>query len=107
MANREGHTKRLKFQYPKYWKLRAAVFKRDKFTCQGCGWQPAVIPDADTYDGRDGLGGWDEANGDRVMDVDHIIPRVRGGTHDLTNLQALCSTCNKLKGARMPEGSNA
>ena len=36
----------------------------------------------------------------RVMDVDHILPRSRGGTDHPTNLQLLCSGCNRSKGAK-------
>ncbi len=31
------------------------------------------------------------------LDVDHIIPRSRGGKTELANLQALCSKCNRSK----------
>jgi ATP adenylyltransferase len=31
------------------------------------------------------------------LDVDHIIPRSRGGKAELANLQALCSKCNRSK----------
>jgi len=31
------------------------------------------------------------------IDVDHIIPRSKGGTNDESNLQALCRTCNAQK----------
>jgi ATP adenylyltransferase len=34
---------------------------------------------------------------ERPIDVDHIIPRSRGGKTELTNLQALCSKCNRSK----------
>ena len=34
---------------------------------------------------------------DRPLDVDHIIPRSRGGKTELANLQALCSKCNRSK----------
>ncbi|MFM7652698.1 MAG: HNH endonuclease [Vulcanococcus sp.] len=30
----------------------------------------------------------------RVLEVDHIVPRNHGGTGDLSNLQALCFRCN-------------
>ena len=36
----------------------------------------------------------------RVMDVDHIMPRVKGGTDHPDNLQLLCSGCNRSKGGR-------
>ena len=31
--------------------------------------------------------------------VDHIVPKSRGGTDDLLNLQAICSECHKAKTA--------
>ena len=36
----------------------------------------------------------------RVMDVDHILPRSKGGTDHADNLQLLCSGCNRSKGGR-------
>jgi hypothetical protein len=38
--------------------------------------------------------------GQDATQVDHIIPRVDGGTHDLDNLVAACARCNGLKGSR-------
>ena len=34
---------------------------------------------------------------DKALEVDHIVPRNRGGPDDLTNLQALCYSCNAMK----------
>ena len=36
----------------------------------------------------------------RVMDVDHILPRSKGGTDHPDNLQLLCSGCNRSKGGK-------
>ena len=32
-----------------------------------------------------------------MLEVDHIVPRSRGGTDDPDNLQALCYRCNAMK----------
>jgi diadenosine tetraphosphate (Ap4A) HIT family hydrolase/5-methylcytosine-specific restriction endonuclease McrA len=55
--------------------LRYEVLKRARFRCELCG-----VP-AD----------------EKALQVDHIVPRNRGGADDISNLQALCSTCNATK----------
>lgn len=37
---------------------------------------------------------------DTGFDVDHMMPRSRGGTSAADNLQLLCPTCNRRKGSR-------
>jgi 5-methylcytosine-specific restriction endonuclease McrA len=54
-------------------KQRQRVLKRDGYICAYCG-QDAT-------------------------EVDHVIPRARGGGHDLDNLVACCKPCNSRKGA--------
>ena len=39
----------------------------------------------------------------KLYEVDHRVPRSRGGTDHLDNLQLLCSSCNRIKG-RPPPG---
>ena len=34
----------------------------------------------------------------KVMEVDHVLPKSRGGTDHIENLQLLCSHCNRSKG---------
>ena len=36
----------------------------------------------------------------KVFEVDHVVPRSRGGSDHLDNLQLLCSHCNRIKGDR-------
>ena len=34
---------------------------------------------------------------EKALEVDHIVPRNKGGTDDRVNLQALCHSCNATK----------
>ena len=36
----------------------------------------------------------------RIMEVDHVVPRSRGGSDHPDNLQLLCPNCNRVKGDR-------
>ena len=55
---------------------RRAVFVRDSFQCQYCG--------------------------AGAENVDHVIPRSRGGTHTWENVVAACKACNTRKENRLP-----
>lgn len=59
--------------------LRFDIFHRDGFTCQYCGQQP---PEA-------------------VLEIDHVMPVVEGGTNDPLNLITACDNCNRGKGAKL------
>ena len=39
----------------------------------------------------------------KLFEVDHVVPRSRGGTDHLSNLQLLCASCNRIKGDRPQE----
>lgn len=56
---------------------RRAVFIRDNFECQYCG--------------------------SAAENVDHVIPRSRGGTHTWENVVASCRPCNSRKENRAPQ----
>ena len=36
----------------------------------------------------------------KIMEVDHVVPRSRGGSDHPENLQLLCPNCNRIKGDR-------
>ena len=55
---------------------RRAIFLRDKYRCQYCG--------------------------ESAENVDHVIPKVQGGTHRWENVVAACRRCNTRKGGRTP-----
>ena len=55
---------------------RRAVFIRDQHLCQYCG--------------------------SAAENVDHVIPRSRGGTHTWDNVVAACKRCNSRKENRLP-----
>ncbi len=62
-------------------KLRAEVLDRNGFTCQMCGLTPGDI-DPDT--------------GRLVrLHIGHIVDKSFGGKEELSNLRALCSSCNQ------------
>ena len=57
-------------------KLRFAIYERDGYCCRRCG-----------------------KSGDKVtLEIDHIQPIAKGGKTVYSNLQTLCSECNKNKG---------
>ena len=59
---------------PKDWaRRRLAVLERDEYLCQIDG------PRCEQ----------------RASEVDHIVPRARGGSHDEGNLRSVCKQCHK------------
>ena len=55
--------------------IRYNVLKDAKFRCELCGVSADI----------------------KALEVDHIIPRNKGGTDEISNLQALCYSCNAMK----------
>ncbi len=60
---------------------RQNVFERDKNMCQYCGKK---------FDRKD-------------LNIDHVVPRLRGGLTTWTNVVCSCIDCNRRKGSRSPE----
>ena len=60
---------------------RQNVFERDKNTCQYCGTK---------FDRKD-------------LNIDHVVPRQRGGLTTWTNVVCSCIECNSRKANRTPE----
>ena len=60
---------------------RRNLLLRDDYQCQYCGARPGV----------------------RGLNVDHVVPRSRGGRDTWDNLVISCHTCNLRKGRRTPE----
>jgi len=60
---------------------RVNLFQRDQFKCQYCG----------------------SRRGMRELNYDHVVPRVKGGKTEWTNIATACYDCNERKGGRTPE----
>jgi hypothetical protein len=62
-------------------KTKSAVLDRNGFTCQMCGVTPGDV---------------DEDTGRKVrLHIGHIVDKSLGGKDELSNLRALCSSCNQ------------
>ena len=57
---------------------KAHLFANQDARCATCGLMPGI----------------------KMMEVDHIQPRAKGGSDDLSNLQLLCGPCNSQKHAK-------
>ncbi|MFC1936901.1 HIT domain-containing protein, partial [Chloroflexota bacterium] len=55
--------------------IRYEVLKRAKYRCELCGISAEI----------------------KALEVDHIIPRNKGGSDEINNFQALCYSCNAMK----------
>jgi len=60
---------------------RLNIYSRDKNTCQYCGRKPARAE----------------------LNLDHVIPRMKGGVTSWENVVCSCVPCNLRKGGRTPE----
>jgi hypothetical protein len=92
------------------WNARAAsVGARDGWWCFYCDTPLAAVDGSGegwirvaTVAGFPDQSAWAVADGYRLPQVDHIVPRGRGGSNDLPNLALSCGRCNSSKGMQMP-----
>jgi hypothetical protein len=83
--NRGRHSQRERNAVRRAWdamsnRTRPLIFARDGYRCLACGES--------------------HGNVENPLEVDHVIPVARGGENDFDNLQTLCRSCNRRKGAR-------
>ncbi|MEM6788906.1 MAG: HNH endonuclease [Myxococcota bacterium] len=69
-----------KMRRPSVRLTRRNIMLRDGFTCQYC----------------------DKRGSMSQFDIDHVLPRSRGGADTWTNLVTACKSCNRRKGRRTP-----
>ena len=70
---------------------RKNIFERDDYTCQYCGKKPPTKSQALK---------WMERN---QLNLDHIVPRSKGGKTTWQNVVASCYQCNSKKGSKTLE----
>ena len=74
-------TRYVKFKFKTISPTRKNIMWRDQYKCQYC----------------------EKECESKVMTLDHIVPRSRGGKNTWTNLVTACKKCNQKKGNRTPD----
>jgi 5-methylcytosine-specific restriction endonuclease McrA len=83
-AERAKRKRRIRRHGVKVWRINPLrVFRRDSWTCQGCGCH-TPLEMRGTMD-------------DNAPELDHIVAVSKGGSHSEDNLQTLCRVCNIFK----------
>lgn len=81
-------------------RLREQVVQRDGLYCRHCGHGPMSVQWGCNQKGRVRLyNDWDQL-GDRVIELDHVIPVSKGGGNEPENLVVFCDGCNARKSNR-------
>lgn len=78
---------------------RLKVFAQKGCKCASCGIKGTILARGVR---KNKTKSWDVYTEDFIpLTVDHIIPKSKGGTNDMDNLQPMCYTCNQLKGNKI------
>lgn len=64
------------------YKKRLIIYERDYFKCRLCNLSPAIDKKI-------------------ILQIDHILPKHKGGKDNIENLQTLCRSCNIYKGSKL------
>lgn len=83
--NNENEAKSKRIRFSK--ELREKVFEKNHGRCAICG-MPLSLTHCQNYN---------------YATIDHIIPLDKGGKNEMSNFQATCERCNKIKTNIMPE----
>ena len=76
--------------------IKMEVLSRDGFSCVDCGTPVFALINKSR-----------QGTGDMQAEIDHIVPFSLGGSNESSNLQTLCSPCNKKKSDSYPKDSYA
>ena len=86
---------------------RLRCFKFHGIECKHCGIVGVFFAIERSHEGHDtwhlNLYAHNQYGHEVLMTADHIVPRSRGGSNELENLQTLCTKCNHKKDNKLEE----
>jgi 5-methylcytosine-specific restriction endonuclease McrA len=79
-------------------RTRIEVIERDGIYCRYCGYGPMPVQWG-SHNGKFRLYCWFPSHNPscRTLEIDHVVPKTKGGGHKADNLIVACSDCNRRK----------